>query len=189
MAKIGSFDVVQQTVAAAQSEAVEPDTFDFAGETDIRLITGPAAGLPVMEYANALYATDEADEGKALAASYDMLKYCIDPDDWTRFRAAAIRSGAGFQDLIALSQAVWGAVYGGPTSGPSVSPDGPSNTGASSRASSPAPTAPPSSTAAGNADLSRSVPVLVDAVWTPPPTMPGAGHLVAIDDWVAGRAA
>ncbi len=190
MAKIGSFDVIRKTVAASEADNVEQDTFDFAGEQDIRLIAGPAAGLPVMEFANALYATDEVEEGKALAAAYDMLKYCIDSADWIRFRAAAIRSGAGVEDLISLAQAVWGAVSGGhPTNGPSASPDGPSHTGISSKASSPAPTAPPSSTPAEPAHLSHSAPALIGVNWTPPPTMPGASRLVSIDDWVAGRAA
>lgn len=189
MAKIGSFDVVRKTVAAAETGKVEQDTFDFAGEKDIRVVSGQVSLLPVMEFANALYATDEVEEMKALSACYDMLKWCIEPDDWARFRRAALKAGAGLDDLYGLSQAVWQSVSGSPTGGPSASPDGPSNTGASPRVSSPAPTALPSSTAARAEDPSRSGPVLRDVDWTPPATMPGAGQLVSIDDWVAGRVA
>ncbi len=127
MGSLGSFGAVQKAVAAAESPR-EPDTFDFYGETFHVASTTPSA-LPLMQFAAAMAAADEDDDSinmEALGAMYNMLRYCVAAEDWPRFEKLATKKGAGIDEILPITQAVWESVSALPTEGPSGSPVGPS---------------------------------------------------------------
>ncbi len=129
MAKLGSFQVVNKAIAAAQGP-IEPDTFEFEGK-EYRVIQTTPSALPLMQFAAAMSAADEDDDSvsmDALGAMYQMLRYCVDTRDWSAFERAAMKAGAGIDDLLPITQAVWQSVTARPTAGPSDLPGGPSRT-------------------------------------------------------------
>ncbi len=136
MAKLGSFGAVQKTVDSAQGKKREPDTFDFYGEKFTVVQAVPSA-LPLMQFAAAMAAADEDDASinmEALGAMYNMLRYCLPPAEWPRFEKLAMKNGAGVEELLPITQAVWESVNkSDPTEGPSSSPGGPSTTSHSSK--------------------------------------------------------
>jgi hypothetical protein len=191
MAKLGSFSVVQRTVAAAEKPR-EPDTFDFEGET-FHVVRSVPSMLPLMQFSAAMASADDEDDSfnmDALGAMYNMLRYCIEPADWARFEKTALRAGAGVDALLPITMAVWESISSDPTEGPSDLQDGPSITSTSSKAASPRRKAPPSSTGRRTAEPS---PVDVSAKtpaneWAPPPGRPDlAVPLTPVDDLVKRR--
>ncbi|WP_346179642.1 hypothetical protein, partial [Streptomyces cuspidosporus] len=170
---------VKRTIAqAGEDPAAEPkyDSFTFEGE-EIRVINGIPSGLPLMEFADAMAAADDDSLNmEALGAMYAMLQSCILPADWGRFRKAANRAGAGFDDLLPITQQVWAAVVGRFSQGPSDSQDGPSTTSTSSKASSPEPTgqhSPFKVDLPGQQPSAPDLRLLTPAnEWTPPPGRP-----------------
>lgn len=188
MAKLGSFTVVQKTVAAANgSKPKEPDTFEFEGE-EFRVVDAVPSLLPLMQFSAAMAAVDDGSIDMAgLAAMYNMLRYCIHADDWARFEKLAMKTGAGAEDLLPITETVWEAVTSRPTEGPSGSPDGPSRTGMSSKAGSRKRKGRGSGKkgrrtgGVSSSEVSRLVPA---NEWMPPPGRPDltSVHLTPVDD-------
>lgn len=190
MGSLGSFTVVERTVAAAEGRR-EQDTFEFAGGT-YRVIQSVPSMLPLMQFAAAMSAAEEDDSlpMDALGAMYNMLRYCVEPADWAKFEKAAIRAGAGVDTLLPITMAVWESVSSDPTEGPSDSQDGPSTTTPTSKATSRPATAPRSGrgrrTAAPSAvDVSVKTPA---NEWQPPAGRPDLDvELTPVDDLVKRR--
>jgi hypothetical protein len=193
VAKLGSFTVAKKRIADAQAtEPPELDTFEFEGE-QFRVTRDAVPSVPLMELADAYASSgDDAFSMEALAATWQMIKFCVHEDDFPRFRRTAMDARAGLGDLLPIMQLLWEAVSGPPSDGPSDLPDGPSNTTRSSKAASPSRTAPPSSSKAKRsrraaAPASPDVKHLTPAnEWTPPTTIPTTdARLVPVDDLVA----
>lgn len=155
MASIGTFRATKRQKAVAD-KAHQPDTFDFVDHKDVvhtfTIIDGTPSAFPLMELANAVENNIDDASFEAMAAMYGMLKACIVPDDWGRFRKVTQSSQADWDDVWPIAQGVYELVTARPTRGSSESPDGPQPTGTTSTAGSPSPTDPPS------VDLSGKVP-------------------------------
>ena len=188
MAKLGSFSAAQRVVNEAEKPR-EPDTFEFEGE-EFRVITSVPSLLPLMQFSAAMASADEDDDSlnmEALGAMYQMLRYCLDPRDWSRFERLAIKSGAGPEELLPITMAVWESVGARPTEGPSVSPGGPSKTSTSSKADSPS--RKDRRSKRDRQTGGRSAPDVSDKVpaneWTPPPGRPDlAVPLMSVDEMI-----
>lgn len=135
MASIGSFTVAAKAAREeVDGKPPEPDTFNFQGE-EFRLTDDDTPPMvPLMELADAYQSTDENELSMpALAATWQMLKFCIHRDDWARFRRTAMDARAGIDDLMPVTMAAWEAVTGRPSRGPSDSSDGPQANGTRSK--------------------------------------------------------
>jgi hypothetical protein len=99
---------------------------DFAGE---RFTVADKIGLmPLMRFAKVAKAGVDSADLAGLAALYDLLAQCIADADWARFEAAADKSHADGEELMAVIGKVFEALAERPTSRPSVSSDGPMTT-------------------------------------------------------------
>ncbi len=106
-----------------------PDV-EFAGE---RFATADKIGLmPLMRFAKVAKAGADAQDMDGLAALYDLLQQCIDPADWVRFEAAADRTHAEGDELMAVIGKVFEALSERPTRQPSDSSAGQQTTPQSS---------------------------------------------------------
>lgn len=77
--------------------------------------------MPLMEFAyHANSGIDTSDMG-ALAAIYEMLKDCIHPEEWDKFRAHAKEKKAGAEELMPVVQQTVELLTARPTSQESVS--------------------------------------------------------------------
>ncbi len=169
---IGSFSVVRK-IAAGKTQ--EPDYFDFCGER-IRVSDEDPSALPFLELADAMENGVDTDDTQGMAAMYRMLRGCVHPDDWAKFRKVSMANNASPEDLMPIVGAVWEAVTGRPSRRPSGSPDGPSATGTDSKDASSSPATapaspPPSVTAAPVPDRPPTTQVVVDLPpgWPMPP--------------------
>lgn len=185
MPSIGSFGVAKRLVAEAENPP-EPTTFEFEGH-EFRIREGDPSAFPLMELADA--AANGLDSGsmQGLAAMWRMLKSCLHPDDFPRFRQVAMDEDATTEDVLAIVKGVWEHLAGRPTKRPTGSPDGPQPTSMSSKAvssspgtdrpSGPSPTDPPPDDGSGGAPLSAPSPTdpRPDGALSSAPE-PAAGH-------------
>ena len=80
--------------------------------------------MPLMRFAKVAQSGVGADDMAGLAAMYDLLQQCIDPQDWPRFEAAADKSRADGEELMTVVSAVMQKITERPTLQPSDSSDG-----------------------------------------------------------------
>lgn len=107
--------------------------------------------MPLLRYAHLARAGVGSDDMQGLAASYDVIREAIHPEDWDAFEQHAIACHADEDDIFGVIPKAIELMTARPTSRPSGSSAGPPATSASSRSaqeSSPARRAP-----AGAADL------------------------------------
>lgn len=136
MASIGSFEV-----AARRAEGVEPDTFDFCGETFT--VSDQIGIIPLGRFAKAATSGLDSSEMEGMAAMIDLLGDAVIDADRERFLNTAAKNHASADDLMPIVQAVVQAQTARPTQRSSDSSAGPSTTGTSSKDSSPFGPVPP----------------------------------------------
>lgn len=132
---IGEFGVAARAAAHA-----EPDQFRFCGE--LFRVAGQVGALPLMRFADAITAdhgNSTRRELEGLAALYQFIRDCLEPDDWPRFLQLATEQRADLDDLMPIARGVYAVVSGRPTRRPSDSADGPSTSLPPSRRASSSP--------------------------------------------------
>lgn len=100
-------------------------------------IRSKVGSLPLMRYAHAAASGLDSSTMEGLAATWQMLKDCIHPDDWPRFVDEQTEAQANDEDLFALITQVTQLLTARPTqprsgSSPGPQPSTPSLTGSSS---------------------------------------------------------
>lgn len=113
------------------------DTIPFHGE-DYRLADKMGL-MPLMRFAKLARSGLDSQEMEGLAAMYDLLEQCIDPEDWARFEAAATRERDQGDELMAVVTKAIELMAARPTLRSSDSSDGPPNTSGSSTGGSSSP--------------------------------------------------
>jgi hypothetical protein len=98
-------------------------TVDFFGK-DFR-VAERVGLMPMMRFAVLAKTGIDANEMEALAAMHDLLKNCIDDDDWPRFEQHASEKRADGDDLMEVVGKVMVALADRPTGRSSDSSDGP----------------------------------------------------------------
>ena len=191
MAHLGEFGRELAALDVGEgSGPAEPDTFTFHGETFT--VREHVSALPRMRYAHALLATQDAGrrvnamfaaaatdedilaarrvDGQAMtewmAAQYRYLQDVIDPAEWDRFEAAAVRAGADQAELVAVANGIIAAVAGRPRTRSGDSPSGPSTSGGGSTAGSVSTAGPAPSGRGGDQPVEETTAEQV-AAWTP----------------------
>lgn len=115
-----------------------PATITFAGE-QFRVAEQGVSLLALMELASIAKMGVDADSMQGIAALYELLQACIAPEEWPRFRARALATGAGGEELMYVVRDAVQAKAARPTQPLSGSPGGRSTTGPSSAAGSSSP--------------------------------------------------
>ena len=95
--------------------------------------------MPLMRFAHAARKGTNAEDLEGLAAIYDMLRDCLDPEDWSRFERDATDKKAEAEQLLEVVSDTIEILAARPTSRPSDSSDGPLPTSPNSTGSSPSP--------------------------------------------------
>jgi hypothetical protein len=133
-------------------EADAREAVEFAGES---FAMAKRIGLmPLMRFAKIAQGGVDSQELAGLAAMYDLLEQCIAPEDWARFQAAADRSRADDEELMAVVGEVIERLSDRPTRRPSDSSAGSPTTALKSTAS---PSSPVLQRLAGRQDLQAFV--------------------------------
>lgn len=88
-------------------------------------VASEVGSLALMRFAKLAQSGVDALDLAGLAALYDLLEQCIDPDDWSAFCDHANRHRVTGDDLLVVVQEVFALLAARPTLRPSVSSDGP----------------------------------------------------------------
>ena len=88
--------------------------------------------MAIMDFAEIAEQGIDSNEMKGLAAMKAMLRNCLAPKDFERFRQHALTSHATGDEMMELVKSTYEALSGRPTVQPSVSSDGPTPTAESS---------------------------------------------------------
>lgn len=130
------------TVQAAV-EAVEIEQGDIVGDGRKVELNGATfrmsahIGLmPLLKFANASAKGLDSTDMEGMVALYDMIRDCIDADEWPRFERHAIDTKAEADDLMAVVKTVIEALTARPSTPPGDSPAGRRSTSANSKGSS-----------------------------------------------------
>lgn len=99
------------------------ETVAFLGE-EFRL-ADQVSTLALMRFAKVASTGVSADDMEGLAALYDVLEQCIDPEQWSAFQKHADRKRAQSDELLAVVQEALPRIAARPTGRPSDSSDGP----------------------------------------------------------------
>ena len=126
----------------AMSEGVETgDTVTCLGKT--YLLRDKVGSLPMMRYAAAAASGLDSATMEGLAATWQMLKDCIDPADWVRFVDEQTELQADDQDLFELITEAMRILNARPTKRRSGSSPGPQQTSPTSTGTSSPPAREP----------------------------------------------
>jgi hypothetical protein len=118
MANLGEFGAAVRDA----SESREPDVFTFYGE-QIKVADAVGA-MPLLRFAAIADSGVDAEEMAGLAAMYELLRDCIDNEDWPRFQRLAADNKVPADTLMEVCRTVYEAITGRPTNRPSESADG-----------------------------------------------------------------
>ncbi len=88
-------------------------------------LAGEMSEFALLEFAEAAADGEDGDSMQGMAAILRLLRDCITPEDWPRFRKVARSNRAKSSDLLPVIQATMTAVAERPTGLPSDSSDGP----------------------------------------------------------------
>lgn len=125
MVNIGSFGSAKAEVTG------ETHTFEFYGET---FEISPTVGvMPLLTFAHAAMSGLDTSEVEGMAAMYDMLRDCLSPVDWQRFKKVATDNRADGEVMLEVCRAVYGVVSGKDSSTPQTSTNGQSKTSRKSK--------------------------------------------------------
>lgn len=122
MANLGSFGA-----ARAQATQVEPDTFEWYGET--MRVSDRLGAAPLFDYAAAIVSELDIRDMQAVAATREMLRDCIHEDDWAMFWGLVKTNKTSPEELAELSALLYEHIAARPTVQPSGSASGLSETG------------------------------------------------------------
>lgn len=90
------------------------------------LIAERVGTMPLMRFAKFAQSGIEADSMEGLAATYEMIEQCLDPEDWSAFERHATTTRADEEELMEFVAKVMTIVSEGrPTGRSSDSSDGP----------------------------------------------------------------
>jgi hypothetical protein len=92
--------------------------------------------MPLLKFANASAKGLDSNDMEGMVALYDMIRDCIDADEWPRFERHAIDTKAEADDLMAVVKTVIEALTARPSTPPGDSPAGRRSTSANSKGSS-----------------------------------------------------
>jgi hypothetical protein len=144
MANLGSFGA-----ARAEATQVEPDTFEWYGET--MRVSDRLGAAPLFDYAAAIVSELDVKDMQAIAATREMLRDTIHEDDWAKFWDSVKKHKSSPEELAELSALLFEHIASRPTVQPSGSAVGPSSPGSdTSTTSSPTPALPAAVTVGGS---------------------------------------
>lgn len=89
--------------------------------------------MPLMKFAMAAKGGADTDDMESLAAMYEMLRDCIDPNEWQAFERHATDAKAEAEDLLKVVTDTISVLSARPTRRPTVSSDGPPTTSPTSK--------------------------------------------------------
>lgn len=99
-----------------------PKTVEFGGETFA--VAERIGHMALMRFAKAAQSGADSTDMAGLAAMYDLLEQCVEPQDWARFEKAADRTRADGEELMQVVVQVMTSLTEHPTLQPSDSSDG-----------------------------------------------------------------
>lgn len=128
--KVGSFGAARDRSLRLQSAQVEPDEFDFCGQSF--RVAEEVGAMPLLRFAAAAGQGLDSESLDGLVAMMEMIRDTIHPDDWTRFQRVATDEKAGGDLLMEVCQALYQHIAARPTVRPTDSSSGPSATSSDS---------------------------------------------------------
>lgn len=103
-----------------------PKTVEFFGESFD--LNDSVSEFALMEFSLAADEGQDGDTRQGLASILRLVRECVAPGEWVRFRDTARKNRAGAEDLVPILTATFQQETGRPTGGSSDSSDGPNAT-------------------------------------------------------------